>query len=374
MCQKQNSNSVQPNVVNNEIQQEVGRNQGQIVGQMTDSQAVSAQEIGVFVSGGSVIFQNSGSHNLQMICQKKREIPSLLPYLSDRIQQEFKLREKIKTHLQQPQNCPLVCIIHGDEFQSQDKFLERLQKVILPRMLKSDATKVVIKEYLLHWPSGVKDLEKLPEHMCKSLAEAVEGYSFASAKDINQTFCKYPNPIIVHTHLLTEDWKCQGPRVLPKLLEFWNNWPELAPNQKLIVCIFIKYQLKRHKNRGCLWCLRHPLSTLKMLLKRNQCCKLNRKINQQIEEMSQSGFSQFRNLNGVVLPKLSGISRTDVENWVRQEETKEFIGEAMKEKLIVSVRDMFDQWELQASSSTMSMDELAEQLIELLKPLISFSE
>ena len=373
MSQKQDSNPAQLNVVNNEVQQEVGQNQGQVVGQMADSQAVSAQEIGVFVSGGSVVFQSSGKGHSQLISQEERTIPSLLPYLANRSDQEFELRQKIRTHLQQTRKCPLVCIIHGDEFQSHDKFLEKLQKVTLPRMLNLDATKVVIKAHILAWPGG-EELENLPERLRNNLAEVVGVSLFASTEEINQTFCKYPGPIIVETHLLTEDWEFQGAIVLHKLLNFWNDWPELALGQKLIVCISIKYQVKHfiiQKHR----CFLKPLASLQRFSKRHRYLdskrhrylELNQKIHQYLHEIEKSKFSQYDNLNCIVLTELSGITRTHVENWVRKEETKEFIGEAMLEKFIDSVRDMFEQWESQTSSSTMSMDELAEQLIELLR-------
>lgn len=373
MSEEQYSLSAKSNLVDNSIQQEVGLNQGQVVGQMTNSKAVSAQEIGVFVSGGSVVFQNDPNSHLQAISQKARSIPSLLPYLPNRSDQEFELGHKIQAHFQQSAKSPFVCIIHGDEFQSQDMFLERLQKVSLPRILKLDTTKNVIKAYCLPWPSGVKDLEKIPEHLCKNLADAVEGYSFASAENINQTFRKYPAPIIVHTHLLTEDWDCHREGIIPKILDFWNKWPELVPSQKIIVCIFIKYQVKRYKRRGFLSWLR-PLKLINRFLKHYRCCKLNQKIHQQLYEISQLEFSQFEKLNGVVLPELSGISRIHVENWVRGEMTKEFIGEARLEQLIHSVRDMFNHWELQTSSNTIPMDDLAEGLIELLKLQVSTSD
>ncbi len=186
-------------------------------------------------------------------------------------------------------------------------------------------------------------------------------------------FVQSPYPIIVHTHLLTEDWRYQGVGILHKLLEFWNNWPDLAAHQKLIVGIFIKYQIKRPKSRGFFWFL-NPLRLLRRYLNAYRCYKLNQTIRQQLDELVKSKFSQFKQLDGVILSELSGISRTHVENWVRAEVTKAFIGEAMLEKLMAAVGEMFEQWELQTSSSTMSMDDLAEGLIELLKPLMSANE
>ncbi|PNJ91567.1 hypothetical protein CEP14_13710 [Cylindrospermopsis raciborskii C04] len=71
----------------------------------------------------------------------KRKIPSLLPYLVNRIEQEYELGRVIVRN----SPSPLICIIHGDEFQSHDKFLERLHKVSLPRFLGEES----IKKYRL---------------------------------------------------------------------------------------------------------------------------------------------------------------------------------------------------------------------------------
>jgi hypothetical protein len=123
MTQQPTSQSPYPT---NKIQQEVGRNLGQTIGQMYDSQALSVQEVregGVFVAG-NVIFQNSRAGSVQpTLYRAEREPPSLLPYLANRSEQEFELGKAFQKFMKQIPPRPLVCVIHGDEFQSHDKFL-----------------------------------------------------------------------------------------------------------------------------------------------------------------------------------------------------------------------------------------------------------
>lgn len=341
------------------VQQEVGRNDGQGISQMNGSQAYHA-------NGDIHIHETVPPNNilLQAVSSAKKEIPSLLPYLANRSEQEFELRQAIQTHQQQPQNRPLLCIIHGDEHQCHDKFLERLQKVSLPRLLKLDLTQAVIKNYLLSCPSAAENPEKFDEYLRHKLGEEVEHYSFASKEEINQTFCKYPYPVIIHTHLLTQNWEGKGVDSLYNLLDFWNNWTELAINQQLIICISIKYESKEFKIERFLW-LWKILSFLKIrkLPKCHLDYRLNETIIRQLDEISQSKFSRFENLNGVVLPELSGISRSHVEDWVRQAETKEFIGETMVAQFMKSVRKIFEERE----DSAISMENLADELIKLLE-------
>jgi len=371
MPDKQNNIASGSAATDTTLQQEVGRNEGQVVGQMTNSQVSSVQEADIVVSSGgsaTVYYQLGANGQPHSSSSQSRTIPSLLPYLPNRSDQEFALREAIQAYLQLNKSSPLICIVHGDEFQCHDKFLERIQKLSLPKFFQLEATKVIIKDYPLAWPSGLKSLEKLPDYLYKHLADVVGEHGFASLEEINQAFCKYPYPAIVHTHLLTEDWNKQGARILYELLEFWNRWPQLAPNQQLVICIFVKYQMKRHQKRSPFWFLK-PWVLLQAFLKRRKCQKLNQNIQSQIDSLAQSNFSQYENIFGVVLPKLSDISRTHVEDWIRTKSTKAFIGEAMLEQMIGAVRELFDQREYQTSVSTISMDDLAEELIRLLQSI-----
>jgi len=360
--QQKPSGSLSPTAT---VEQQVDGNQGQVIGQMTGGQVISVREGGYFVAG-NVIYQNSRL-DVTPSLSPRRELPSLLPYLANRVDQEFELGKTFQTFLKQNPLCPLVCIIHGDESQSHDKFLERLQKLTLPRLLKLDPRQTKIKEYPLNWSPGTESLDNLTERLCKSLADTVLGNSFASLEEINRTFCKYPDPIIVHTHLLTEDWQ-NDPNVLNQLLEFWQNWPPLILGQQLIICIFIKYQIKRSQRKG--FSLNMFFTCLRTFFKRNHYRRLNTLICKRVEAISFSSGSQLNRLSLIVLPQLSSISRTHVENWARSEETKQFVGEAMVGRLMDEIGNMFDTWEEQTASNIIPMDDLADHLMKLLNSLV----
>ena len=338
-----------------------------------NSDIISEKEVreGGFFPAGNVIFQNSRRGNVQpTLYQSEREPPSLLPYLPNRSDQEFELYKTLQLLLEQVLPHPLVCIIHGNEFQSHDKFLERLRKFSLPRLLGLDPTQTVIKEYCLNWPAGLKNLDELRERLSKNLADSVLGYSFASLEEINATFCKYPNPIIIHTHLLTEDWQQQGFEILNKLLEFWQNWPVLIPGQKLIICVFIKYQTNRQKHTER-FSFGRIFSYFISFYKRHCYQSINHKISTQLKVLNISKNQYFNRLLCTVLSELTDINRMHVENWVRSEETKQFVGEVMIQKLVDEVKDVFYRWEKQTSLNTIPMDDLAEELTRLLKSLSS---
>jgi len=171
----------------------------------------------------------------------KREIPPLLPYLPNRHDQERELKQAYQKFLSQGLPRPLVCIIHGDEFQTHDMFFERLHKYSVPQLLGLDRnqTQTAIKKYFL----ACQNMGQLETQLCEDLAKQVLESNDSSLEAINEFFCKYPSPIIVCTHLLTEHWQ-HDREVLTKFLGFWQRWPDLVPGQKLIICLFVKYQKK----------------------------------------------------------------------------------------------------------------------------------
>lgn len=316
------------------------------------------------VSGGTVnISSPAQDASLPQQRPNAQQIPSLLPYLPDRIEQEGELADAIQRSRAQAGR-PLVCVVHGDEGQSHDKFLERLREVSLLRLLQPDQKPAPVKAYHLKWPASLRQIDKLSARLSKNLADAVKQNSFASPEDINQTFCTHLGPVLVHLHLMTDDWDRLGASPMAKILEFWQDWPDLGPDQTLVICVFIKYQLKRPSGKKRRWFL-NPIGWLKQFLKCRRCQKLNRAIGEQLDALDAAGFKAYNQLTGIVLSKLDNLNRSHVEDWVRDEETRKFAGEAAVARLLRDAGALFDQDE------TMPMDAVASHLTDLLKVAIS---
>ena len=371
--QKQDDNSAQPNTTNNNVRQDLKGNEGQVLGQANNGSQANHANRDQHINN---YYQILASKNIPSseLPQPKKPIPSLLPYLANRSEQERELRGAIETYLQQRSNNPFICIFHGDEYQCHEKFFERLQKKYLPRFLKLDDKQAVIKDYPLSYPSRVTKSKEFSERLCLELAEKVEQDNFASTAEINQTFSQYPCPIIIKTDLLTQDWKDKRAKPLDSLLSFWNNWPQLAPNQQLIVCISIKYELKKDRNNKSFWWSKilefwknRNIEKLLKLLKCYQYSKHNKTIEKQLCEVN---FSQFGKLNGVVLSELSGISKSEVQAWANAIDTQEYIGEEMLQQLIIYIRDIFDR----RDNTHISMEDLANELRDTLEKLTSTSK
>ena len=304
--------------------------------------------------------------------KKGRDIPPLLPYLVNRDYQEFKLGEALKILFNNPVPKPLLCIIHGDQFQCHDTFFQSLIKVSLPNILKQNTniTTEFIGEYELRWPSRMTSIEELKNMLEYNLGNQILDNKLASKEKINDYLASI-GPVIIHTHLLTTDLQENSSIIMENFLEFWQDWPELIPNQCLIICLFIKYQVKQ--NQSYFQKLWHGIS--KNLLKKNSKFEgWNSSIQKSIKDLSLSGFTKFERIKGVVLPELEGIKQGEVESWARSEEVKNYWDEENIQDLIDTIQDMFAKWEKKQASHTMPMSYLAKNLTDILMGKITTKE
>ena len=349
-----------PNI-GSQIEQNTKGDRNKIIGQMSGGTIVS--------DGGQVNYYVSHDGKFQAHAESKPslpKIPSLLPYLPNRKQQDEELFKAIQNYLNQVPPKPLVCVIHGDEFQSHYQFLERLKKLSFPKYMDWDSNQVSIKDYELAWPSDLKKLDNLESRLCKDLAEKFLSRT-SIKKDtiketINQEFCEYPSPIIICTYLLTEDWQNQGDLILDRFLHFWQNWPNLTPGKRIIICLSIKYQVKKKGSSKDSIFIRFWAYLINYFKPQNYQSE-NKKIKDEIKKLSRENFRQFSRLSGIVLPELTGVPQGQVENWARSDEVKSFIGEEMVGKLLDNIAEMFQNY----PSETIPMSDLAQKLTELLK-------
>ena len=309
-----------------------------------------------------------------------RDIPPLLPYLVNRDNQEFKLKEALKKMFNHPYPQPLLCIIHGDQFQCHDTFFQSLEKVSLPKIFKGNTNITTnnnytefIKKYQLKWPpinTSIEDLKNILEH---NLVDTVLDNKFASKADINEYLASI-GTVIIHTHLLTADLQENSSIIIEKFIEFWQDWPELIPNQYLIIFLFIKYKkYKIEPNQNYFQKLQNWVFQ-DLFKKSSNTRNWNSSIQKSIKDLSSSNFTKFDKIMGVVLPELQEITQTEVESWARSKEVKNYWDEENIQYLIDIIEDMFEKWKKQQASDTMPMSKLAINLTDILMGKITIKE
>ena len=269
--------------------------------------------------------------------KQKRELPSLLPYRVNRRKQEEDLRNLYETNdFQNP--LPMIAIIHGDDKQAHDMFLTRLANEFIPNLLKINLSNTPITRVQLPWPSYIQNIADLGTKLAQGMAEQVLHSPNASCEEVQRALVAYNSPVIVEMHLLTDDWMKYKKGILEANLDFWHNWPALAPRQNLFVFLCVT-----HKFPETNW-IRQRIYTWR-----------KKQIFMQLE---QCAFHRYERIMGAVLSELTNISRTETEEWARQEAHEYCEGDLTT--LISKIRKLYEKLE------QIPMETLAQNLKEIL--------
>ncbi|HEX4949767.1 MAG TPA: TIR domain-containing protein [Blastocatellia bacterium] len=271
-----------------------------------------------------------------------RPLPSrrLLPYLCDRSDQERLLGLGLKQHLQAKPNRPMICLIHGDEFECHGEFLERLRYRSLPRFLDLETKLLSVKEYpLARPPQRIPSPDVFWQHLGEALLED----STATSQETMVFIAQHEEPLLVSLHLLTEDFAEMSEALLTRLLEFFASWPDLPAGRLVMYCVCLKYQ--RFDDIGFFDFRKRKLRNLNEQL---------RATIHGYESLSSS------HLSCIVVPELESIPRSDVETWSRSEPVRRYqIG-------TTEIRRLYERRELCDEEGQIAMELLAPELKHLI--------
>jgi hypothetical protein len=274
-----------------------------------------------------------------------RPVPELLPFTPDRSDQQLALTEALLAHRKRPHR-PLVCLFAGDEFQSQDTFLRRLEELFLPESF-SLAPEQKLLSRQLPLPREFRGEADLHRKLEITLAQNVTRKQVPLA-EVARYVDDYPAPVMLQTHLLTEDWRRHGTSILRDYLSFWRRcWPGLS-RQRLLVFISVKYQTS-------------PGGLLEWG-RRRRIAAANEEMEAEIEKLGLAGVEEF---HGVILPRLGCVSRGEAENWARSEYTQRY---CRGEDLMREIRRIYKDEAPQPADACLPMERLAERLQGILYP------
>lgn len=267
----------------------------------------------------------------------KNEIPALLTYRVNRKAQEERLKETYSRY--DPQSpLPVVSIIHGDDKQAHDMFLLRLANEVIPRLLNVNLSRTPITRIQLPWPTHIQKIDELSIKLVQSISEQVLHSPNASLEEVQNVLAAYGSPVIVEMHLLTDDWVKHKKGILEANLEFWNRWPALSPNQNLFAFLCLT-----HKMPETSWRKQLLYSVHKQRI---------------FSQIANCAFHQHNRVIGAVLPELTNISRTETEDWARQEAYEYCNGDLTS--LLSKIRSLYEKLE------QIPMEILAQNLKEIL--------
>lgn len=260
------------------------------------------------------------------------QFPSILPFLCNRGVQRDQLIEAL-----QMRGRPLVCVIHGDEKQAHDRFVDRLRDYMLPELLSSGASKPAITGFHVQWPTRGKDAQQLATTLLRNIASAVHLPVDSSVTSIRDYLRQFPTPVMIWANYRADDWDQAGLRGVQSFLDLWSRWPALDSDERLIVFLLVKYP--REKRR---------LFALKLWDKTPQ-----------IQDALRSFHHNLENALCCVLDPLPDVTHQETEDWAHLDEVANYRPTHL---MIQDIQRIYSDWRVRNKSGEIPMEDLAEEL------------
>lgn len=267
---------------------------------------------------------------------KSKFIPPILSYLPDRDDQVWALRKAIQIHVNEYPNKhrPLLCLIHGDEYQCHGRLVERFVLESLVNIIPEQMANSDVRPQYLPLPTNIDGFH---EKILTGLGDLF-GIPFVSSHhEIAQTIAdtQYISPVILYSEIYTEDWQSHGKtNIIHDFLEFWANWPILNTQKHLLlICLCFNYRYDK------LFWLKHFLTIFH-----------NYKIRHVFNDLALEQPHEV-----VVLPELLSIEKRHVEQWA-----KIYLNDHSDE-IMPYIRDLFKK-----PGTKIAMEPLARQLKKIL--------
>lgn len=269
-------------------------------------------------------------------------IPELLPHLADRTEQEYELEKAVYELRARGANPLLLSIVHGDEYQCLDKFLDRLTGTFVPK-ISSYSHDGAVTRFVLDWPSRYHSREALQARLLTDLSEKVLGHRSTDPQELNRALGNLGGTVVIDAHILTEDCYRHGTDVVTDFVGLWEAWPPLSLGLELLIFLFVKYQTGQQLG----------------FLRRHRLRATNARIRRFLDLYAPIA-SETMSL--VVLPVLEGVTQSDAEAWARNY-ASDFVRNV---DIFPEIRVLYEREAQGQSPRTITMETLAEELMRML--------
>ncbi|MDM8522528.1 hypothetical protein QUF80_04080 [Desulfococcaceae bacterium HSG8] len=227
------------------------------------------------------------------------KLGDILPYLVDRKRQISAIKTKLSGN--KPLN-RLICLIHGDEGQCHDKFLECLKQYYWTKFQRPDSEQADLKLIDFEWPRYAEDFkEDIAIQLWEKHVRQTPYHDDAN-KIFQAVNASHKGPILIYTFIYTDDWQRDGQEIITRFLQFCKDWPKRAGD--LLMCLMITYMkdTKTAHSEG--------FRFLKRLFRRGPASY--QPFNKNIRKTLASQHA------GIAIPELLSVKKSDVYEWSRE--------------------------------------------------------
>ncbi len=265
-------------------------------------------------------------------------VSPILSYLADRSPQATELELTLDECEDNLHEKPLICIIHGNELECHNKFIERLEQVMLPDVLNSLGN-MPVELNTVEWPSmNAKTIIRYKK-LINNIRNVLTGDRRANMEKIKETLDKQLNPQMISFMLPVAAWEKNEDELIKKWLEYWNEFPDLNIGKKLMVFLCIKYKdIPDGDAVGA-----------------NDFEDMNKSARDFIGTLE---YEEYTNIVGLTMEELKAIKYSDVDSWL-DKHSKEFCDDAELRKMVMKFYEG-------RSNKDVPMLDLAAKLNELM--------
>jgi TIR domain/inactive STAND len=212
------------------------------------------------------------------------ELRTLLHHLCDRRPQKEALVEAFDPTKRRPGR-PFIIVLQGGRLDALEQFLNRLQNSILPRFLGSKPGRwspVFLPEY--------RSAKTSPQELfCPRLADSLGISPWSTPEQIQAVFKTGSTSSIIPLTIAASEWSESTYRFIERYLTLWEEWPDSPEDRLLLPTITVEYDTGESSSPE----IQNRLKRLKV--------------------------DRRPNLNGVLLPPLPPVPKTDFQRWIQEE-------------------------------------------------------
>jgi inactive STAND len=252
---------------------------------------------------GAAFFGAVGAQPPERAGAPLRRPPRLLPYLTDRTEQQRRLTTALQAQIDRGSNKPLTFFVIGSEDECLDSFVEQVRIVRLPAILESNGLPREILYRSLQWAGsdvqrGMLDGEEVArqlEGLRDQLYDALAVKTTADKSLLEQRLTNSPATLLIHVGLSLAEWGASQ----TQLMAFWLRWLnalDLSKARKPIVTLVS---------------IIYPSSFFYRLFSRRSLAVLRRNV---------LALANDPDFGATVhpLPELGSVRFDDVEQWIRE--------------------------------------------------------
>jgi hypothetical protein len=220
---------------------------------------------------------------------------SLAPYLVDREEHDYRVREALDRARDRQGSSLVCCIVHGMEDQCHDTFVERLKECTLRQCLGLRDTQPV-KRYHVHFPTHADSREDLWERLRVQVCDRFRLGPSTKVEQLAQAIASAPCPSVIYSELATGVHVSSCGRLIDAYLAFWDQLFLDRLRHPTVVCLGVVY--------------RRGVGRVRRWLAAQQAKRIRREL-QCVE------FGRYPRIVGTILPELHNLTRDDADNWLQ---------------------------------------------------------